>query len=73
MTDLFGCFAGLLVIATAAAGVVFTVAFAIAVRDGDRWALFVSSIALIVGGLLAIPVVVALTDQLGTREPQSAG
>jgi hypothetical protein len=52
--------------------VVFTVTFAIAVRDGDRWALWVSSITLIVGGLLAIPVVVALAEQLGTREPQFA-
>jgi hypothetical protein len=34
--------------------------------------LWASSITLIVGGIVAIPVVVALADQLGTREPQFA-
>ena len=72
MTDLYRRFAGLAAMATAAAGVVFTVTFAIAVREGDRWALWASSIALIVGGLVAIPVVIALADQLGVREPQFA-
>ena len=72
MTDLYRRFAGLAAMATAAAGVVFTVTFAIAVREGDRWALWASSIALIVGGLVAIPVVIALAEQLGTREPQFA-
>ena len=72
MTDSFKRFAVLAAIATALAGIVFTVTFAIAVRDGEQWALRVSSIALIVGGLVAIPVVVALAEQLGTREPQFA-
>jgi hypothetical protein len=72
MTDSYRRFAGLAALATAAAGIIFTVTFAIAVRGGDRWALWASSIALIAGGLLAIPVIVALADQLGTREPQFA-
>ena len=72
MTDLYRRFAGLAAIATAAAGVVFTVTFAIAVREGDRWALWASSITLVVGSLIAIPVIVALADQLGAREPQFA-
>ena len=46
MTDSYRRFAGLAAVATATAGVVFTVTFAIAVRDGDRWALWASSIAL---------------------------
>lgn len=72
MTDLYRRFAGLAALATAAAGIVFTVTFAIAVRDGEHWALWASSITLIVGALVAIPVVLALADQLGTREPQFA-
>jgi hypothetical protein len=72
MTDSYRRFAGLAALATAAAGVVFTVTFAIAVREGDRWALWASSIALVAGGLAAIPVIVALADQLGAREPQFA-
>jgi hypothetical protein len=72
MTDVFKRFAGLAAIATAVAGAAFTVTFAIAVRDGEAWALRVSAIALIVGSLTAIPVVVALADQLAGREPQFA-
>jgi hypothetical protein len=72
MTDLYRRFAGLAALATAAAGMVFTVTFAIAVREGDRWALWASSIALVAGGLAAIPVIVALAEQLGAREPQFA-
>lgn len=72
MTDAYRRFAGLAAFATATSGVVFTVTFAIAVREGGRWALWASSIALVTGGLLAIPVVIALAEQLGTREPQFA-
>jgi hypothetical protein len=72
MTDSFRRCAGLAAIATAVAGAVFSVTFAIAVRNAEQWALRVSSIALIVGSLTAIPVVVALADQLGRREPQFA-
>jgi hypothetical protein len=72
MTDSYRCFAGLSAIASAAAGIVFTVTFAIAVHDGERWALWASSITLIVGGLVAIPVVIALAEQLGARDPQFA-
>jgi hypothetical protein len=72
MTDSYRRFAGLAAVATALAGIVFTVTFAIAVRDGERWALRASAITLVVGSLLAIPVVVALAEQLGRREPQFA-
>ena len=72
MTDSYRRFAGLAAAATAVAGIVFTVTFAIVVRDGERWALRASAITLIVGGLLAVPVVIALAEQLGRREPQFA-
>ena len=72
MTDPYRRFAGLAAVATALAGIVFTVTFAIAVRDGERWALRTSAITLIVGSLVAIPVVVALAEQLSGREPQFA-
>jgi hypothetical protein len=72
VTDTYRRFAGFTAVATAVAGIVFTVTFAIAVRDGERWALRASAITLIVGGLLTIPVVVALAEQLGRREPQFA-
>jgi hypothetical protein len=72
MTDLFKRFAGFAAVATAVAGIVFTVTFAIAVRDGEAWALRASSITLIVGSLIAIPVFVAIADQLSAREPQFA-
>jgi hypothetical protein len=72
MTDSYRRFAGVAAIATAMAGIVFTVTFAIAVHDGKHWALWASSITLVVAGLVAIPVVVALADQLGTNEPQFA-
>jgi hypothetical protein len=72
MTDTYRRFAGLAAVATALAGIVFTVTFAIAVRDGERWALRTSAITLIVGSLVAIPVVVALAEQLSGREPQFA-
>jgi hypothetical protein len=72
MTDAYRRFAALAALLTAVAGIVFTVTFAIAVRDGEHWALWASSITLIVGSLTAIPVVIALADQLGAREPQFA-
>ncbi|HZP27491.1 MAG TPA: hypothetical protein VFC99_00950 [Acidimicrobiia bacterium] len=72
MTDSYRRFAGLAAVATAVAGVVFTVTFAVAVREGERWALRASAITLLVGAITAIPVAVALAEQLGRREPQFA-
>jgi hypothetical protein len=72
VTENYRRFVGLAAVATALAGIVFTVTFAIAVRDGEHWALRASAVTLIVGSLLSIPVAVALADQLGRREPQFA-
>ena len=47
-------------LAAAAAGLTFTVAFSIVVREGDRWAKWVSAVALGGGGLFALPVLIAL-------------
>jgi hypothetical protein len=50
----------------------FTVAFSIVVREGDRWAKWVSAVALAGGGLLAVPVLIALYALLREREPEFA-
>lgn len=72
VTDSYRRFAGLAAVATALAGIVFTVTFAVAVREGEHWAQPASAIALIVGGIVAIPVAIALAEQLGRHEPQFA-
>ena len=56
----------------ALAGVVFTVAFSVVVRERDRWAQWVSAITLTTGALLAVPVFLALYVRLRDREPQFA-
>ena len=56
----------------AAAGVTFTVAFSVVVREGDRWAKWVSAVALAGDGLLTLPVLVALYALLREREPEFA-
>ena len=72
MTRSFQRFAGWSALAAAAAGVTFTVAFSVVVREGDRWAKWVSALALAGGGLLALPVLVALYALLRDREPEFA-
>lgn len=72
MTRSFQRFAGWSALAAAAAGVTFTVAFSVVVREGDRWAKWVSALALAGGGLLALPVLIALYALLRDREPEYA-
>ena len=72
MTRSFQRFAAWSAVAAAAAGLTFTVAFSIVVREGDRWAEWVSAVALAGGGLVTVPVIIALYALLRDREPQFA-
>jgi hypothetical protein len=72
MTRSFQRFAGWSALAAAAAGVTFTIAFSVVVREGDRWAKWVSALALAGGGLVTVPVLIALYALLREREPEFA-
>jgi hypothetical protein len=72
MTRSFQRFAGWSAVTTAAAGLTFTFAFSIVVREGDRWAKWVSAVALAGGGLVTVPVIIALYALLRNREPEFA-
>jgi hypothetical protein len=72
MTRSFQRFAGWSAVTAAAAGLTFTVAFSIVVREGDRWAKWVSAVALAGGGLVTVPVIIALYALLRDREPEFA-
>jgi hypothetical protein len=72
MTRSYERFAGTCAVLAALAGIVFTVSFAVVVRDGDQWAKWASAIALVAGGLLAVPVFVALNAMLRVPEAQFA-
>jgi drug/metabolite transporter (DMT)-like permease len=72
MTRSFQRFTGWSALAAAAAGVTFTVAFSVVVREGDRWAKWVSAVALAGGGLVTLPVIIALYALLRDREPEFA-
>jgi len=72
MTRSFQRFAGWSALAAAAAGLTFTVAFSVVVREGDRRAKWVSAVALAGGGLVTVPVLIALYALLREREPEFA-
>ncbi|HEX2192656.1 MAG TPA: hypothetical protein VHH09_05640 [Acidimicrobiales bacterium] len=72
MSPAFQRFAALCALLAALAGVVFTVAFAVVVQEGERWAQWVSWAALLCGGLVTIPATIALYVILSEVEPQFA-
>jgi hypothetical protein len=72
MTRSFQRFAGWSALAAAAAGVTFTAAFSVVVREGDQWANGSARLALAGGGLVTVPVVIALYALLREREPEFA-
>lgn len=72
MTATFRRVAAWSAVLAAIAGVVFTVAFAVVVQEAERWAQWTSWLALLGGGLVSIPVMVALFSWLGRVEPELA-
>jgi hypothetical protein len=72
MSLAFRRFAATCALLAALAGLVFTVAFAVVVEEGDRWAAWVSWTALLGGGLVTVPVIVALYAILRAIEPELA-
>jgi hypothetical protein len=70
MTRLFERCAGYCALLAALASIVFTVAFAVVVQDGERWAQWVSWVTLSAGGLITIPVMAALYEIFKEAEPQ---
>lgn len=72
MTRSFQRFAGWAALGAAAAGLTFTVTFSIVVREGDRWAKWVSAVALTTGGLATLPVIIALYAVMRDRQPEFA-
>jgi len=72
MSPAFRRFAAWCALLAALAGLVFTVAFAVVVQEGERWAQWVSWTALLGGGLVTVPATVALYSILGEVEPQFA-
>jgi hypothetical protein len=72
MTASFRRFAGLCALLTAAGGITYSVTFAIYVRRGSHWAQWASDVTLLVGSLLALPVLLALYETVRRSEPQFA-
>ena len=72
MTRSFQRFAAGSAVLAAVASLVFTVAFARVVQDGDRWAEWVSWTTLLVGSLVSVPVMTALYRRLEGTEPEFA-
>ena len=70
MTKTFQRVAGYSALVAGAASVVFTFAFAVVVRQGERWAQWASWGALLAGGLAAIAVGIALYRRLAPHEPE---
>jgi hypothetical protein len=72
MTRSFQRFAAGSAMLAAVASLVFTIAFARVVQDGDRWAQWVSWTTLLAGSLITLPVMTALYSRLGKAEPEFA-
>jgi hypothetical protein len=72
VTATFGRIAVVSAVLAAVASVVFTGAFAVVAEEGDRWAQWTAWAALLGGGLVALPVMVALRAVLVGGEPQVA-
>jgi hypothetical protein len=72
MTRSFERFAGACALAAAAAGIAFSIAFSVVVQEGERWAEWTSWAALLVGGLVTVPVVIGLFGRLRGDDPEFA-
>jgi hypothetical protein len=56
---------------TAVLGIVYSVAFVTVVEQGSRWAQWTAAATLTAGGLVAVPVIVAVTTLLGERRDRA--
>jgi hypothetical protein len=72
MTRTFQRFAAGSAVLAAAASLIFTVAFAQVVQEGDRWAQWLAWSTLLAGSLITVPVMTALHVRLGRSEPEFA-
>jgi hypothetical protein len=72
MTRTFQRFAAGSAVVAAASSLTFTIAFAVVVREGDRWAQWVSWTTLLAGALCSLPVMTALHRRLAEAEPEFA-
>ena len=70
MTPTFRRFAGWAAVLAAGVSVVYTVTFALFVREGYHWAHWASAIALMISGFVAAPVFIALHSRLREAEPE---
>lgn len=71
MTPSFQRLAGYCAVATGVGGFLYSVAFGIAVAYGDR-GLSITWVVLLIGALLAMPVLLALYEHLRSIEPPAA-
>jgi hypothetical protein len=69
---MFQRFAGRAALVAAGVSVVYTVTFALYVRESYHWAHWASAIAFMASGLIVAPVLVALHASLRNEEPQFA-
>ena len=72
MDDTFARLARIAALATAIVGVVYSVAFVTVVQNGSRGAEWTAATALTIGGLIAVPVLVAVTTLLGESSSAAA-
>ena len=72
MGDNFTLLARRAAYSTAVLGVVYSVAFAVVVQRGAHWAQWTAAAALTAGGLVAVPVLVAVTSLLGDSPDDAA-
>jgi hypothetical protein len=68
----FAQFAGACAIAVGAAGVAYSIAFVMELRGGGRIASLAAALFLLIGGLVATPVLVAVYDRLRAFAPAVA-
>ncbi|MEX0665370.1 MAG: hypothetical protein WD598_11475 [Acidimicrobiia bacterium] len=72
MTSTFQRFAGSTAVLAAAVSVIYTITFALYVREDYHWAHWASAIAFMASGLIVVPVFVALHARVREHEPQFA-
>ena len=72
MTKLFARIASGAAVVAAGAGLVYTVTFALYVQKGYRWALWASTVTLLVGSLAVLLVSVGAYRRFGAGEPDLA-